>query len=199
MFNEIFKKQILNFTVTFSGVLIFVISVFFNDISYGNNKNPLIKIFSTNDINEDSYDEFNLLSNIDDFVEVPKGGIHWKVFGETLMKEYTFLDKEGNEWEGVRPEFKDQIKKLDKKKILIQGYMFPLEQDEKQRLFLLGPFPISCPYHPHISANLIIEVHAKNPIVFSYDAINIRGKLELVPKDDDYNVFFRLRDAQLVK
>ena len=199
MFKKILKKQILDLTFIFSAALIFVISIIFNNISYGSNNNPLIKIFSTNDINEGSYDEFNLLSNIDDFVKVPKGGIHWKVFGETLMKEYTFFDKEGNEWIGVRPEFKDKIKKLDKKTILIQGYMFPLEQDEKQRLFLLGPFPISCPYHPHISANLIIEVHAKNPIVFSYDAINIKGKLELVPKDDDYNVFFRLRDAQLVK
>ena len=31
-------------------------------------------------------------------VKVPKGGVHWKVFGETVMKEYTFFDKEGNEW-----------------------------------------------------------------------------------------------------
>ena len=38
----------------------------------------------------------------------------------------------------------------------------------------------------------------KVPLFFSYDAVNIKGKLELVPKDDDYNVFFRLRDAQLV-
>ena len=28
------------------------------------------------------------------------------------MKEYTFFDKEGNEWTGVRPEFMDQIKNL---------------------------------------------------------------------------------------
>ena len=93
MFKKNFKKQILNFTFIFSAALIFVISITFNNISHGNNNNPLIKIFSTNDINEDSYDEFNLLSNIDDFVKVPKGGIHWKVFGETLMKEYTFFDK----------------------------------------------------------------------------------------------------------
>ena len=33
------------------------------------------------------------------------------------MKEYTFFDKEGNEWIGVRPEFKEQIKKLDNQKI----------------------------------------------------------------------------------
>ena len=198
MFNKIKKKHISIFSVLFFVILNFVTLSFFNFSVYANN-NLFINIFSTNEINEDPYDEYNLLSNVDDFVKVPEGGVHWKVFGETIMKEYTFFDKEGNEWIGVRPEFKDQIKKLDKQKILIQGYMFPLEQDEKQKLFLLGPFPVSCPYHPHIAANLIIEVHAKSPIVFSYDAVNIKGKLELVPKDDDYNVFFRLRDAQLVK
>ena len=36
---------------------------------YANN-NPLINIFSTNQTNDDPYDEFNLLSNIDDFVKV---------------------------------------------------------------------------------------------------------------------------------
>jgi len=197
MLNKIKKKNLIYSVFIFVTFNLVVLS-FFNFSVHANSK-LLINVLSTNQINEDPYDEYNILSNIDDFVKVPKGGIHWKVFGETIMKEYTFFDKEGNEWEGVRPEFKDQIKKLDKKKILIQGYMFPLEQDEKQKLFLLGPFPVSCPYHPHISANLIIEVHAKSPIVFSYDAVNIKGKLELVPKDNDYNVFFRLRDAQLVK
>ena len=51
----------------------------------------------------------------------------------------------------------------------------------------------------HTSSNLLIEVHSKSPIIFSYDAVNIKGKLELVPKDDDYNMFFRLRNAELVK
>ena len=197
MFDKIKKKYFATYPFFFFIIFSFTPLNFFNFGVYANNK-LLVNVFSTNETIEEPYDEYNLLSNIDDFVKVPKGGVHWKVFGETIMKEYTFFDKEGNEWIGVRPEFKEQIKKLDKQKILIQGYMFPLEQDEKQRLFLLGPFPISCPYHPHISANLIIEVHAVSPIIFSYDAVNIKGKLELVPKDDDYNVFFRLRDAQLV-
>ena len=76
--------------------------------------------------------------------------------------------------------------------------MFPLEQDDKQSLFLLGPFPLSCPYHPHTQSNLLIEVHADKPVLFSYDAINIRGKLELVPKDDEYNMFYRLKNAVLI-
>ena len=140
----------------------------------------------------------DLLSYVEDFINLPQGGTPWKVFGETGMDEYPIIDNEGNEWTGVRPKFTDEIKKLESKEILVQGFMFPLEQDEKQSLFLLGPFPLTCPYHPHTLSNLLIEVHAETPIIFSYDAVNIKGKLELVPKDDEYNVFFRLRDAKLI-
>ena len=49
----------------------------------------------------------------------------------------------------------------------------------------------------HASSNLIIEVHADDPIVYSYDPVNITGMLELVPKDDLYNIFFRLKKANL--
>ena len=139
-----------------------------------------------------------LLSNIDDFVNLPKGGTHWKVFGETKMDDYKFIDEQGFEWVGVRPIFSDEIKKLESKKILIQGYMFPLDQDEKQKTFLLVPFPATCPYHPHVSSNLIIEVNAKSSIKYSYEPVNISGRLELVPKDDIFNVFFRLNEAELV-
>jgi len=140
----------------------------------------------------------DLLSYVEDFINLPQGGTPWKVFGETGMDEYPVIDDEGNEWTGVKPIFTEEIKKLESKEILVQGYMFPLDQAEKQSLFLLVPFPMSCPYHPHVSSNLLLEVHAEDPILFSYDAVNIKGKLELVPKDDQYNVFFRLNNAKLV-
>ena len=140
-----------------------------------------------------------LLKYVDDFITLPKGGISWNIFGETGMKEYTFDDKEGNEYIGYRPVFSEKIRKLDSQDILVQGYMFPLEQDDEQSLFLLGPFPLSCPYHPHTQSNLLIEVHAKKPVLFSYDAVNIKGELELVAKDDEYNMFYRLKNAELVK
>ena len=147
--------------------------------------------------NPSSIQQNDIIKYIDDFINLPPGGIPWETFGETIMDEYTIVDSEGNDWVGVRPKFKEKIKKLESKNILVQGYMFPLEQDEKQSLFLLGPFPLSCPYHPHVSSNLLIEVHTKNPITFSYDAVNIKGELELVSKDDDYNIFFRLNNAEL--
>jgi hypothetical protein len=158
------------------------------------------KVFTTETVNsEQTYTLDDLLSNIKDFVDTPEGGVDWKVFGETKQQEYSYKDAEGMEWSGVRPEFSENLKKLDGTEILIQGYMFPLGQEEKQPMFLLGPFPVSCPFHYHVTPNLIIEVHAKTPLAFAYDAVNIKGKLELVPKDDEYNVFYRVIDAELVK
>ena len=147
---------------------------------------------------DENIEDNNLLTFVEDFIDLPPGGTPWKVFGETKMNEYPIIDKDGNEWIGVRPSFSEEVKKLDKQEILVQGYMFPLEQDDEQNLFLLGPFPLSCPYHPHTSSNLLIEVHADVPILFSYEAVNITGKLELVPNDEEYNMFFRLKNAKLV-
>ena len=157
-----------------------------------------IKIVDTAALDEQLFEQEELISNIEDFVEVPSGGISWEVFGETGMNEYTVIDNDGVEWIGVRPIFKDDIVKLNGKSVLVQGYMFPLEQGNKQKLFLLGPFPATCPYHYHASSNLTIEVHAEKPILYSYEAVNIQGKLELVQKDDDYNIFFRLKDSEIV-
>jgi len=160
----------------------------------------MTKTFSFESTTSDqAFNTESLLSNIKDYVEIPDGGTPWDVFGETEQTPYSYEDEDGMEWNGVRPGFSDSLKALEGKEILVQGYMFPLGQEEKQDLFLFGPFPVSCPYHYHVTPNLIIEAHAKTPIAFSYDAVNIRGRLELVPKDDEYNVFYRLNDAELIK
>lgn len=162
--------------------------------------NYVTEVITTETVtSEQTYTQDDLLSNIKDFVDTPEGGIDWKVFGETKMHEFEYKEDDDYVYMGIRPEFSESLKKLDRSEILVQGYMFPLGQEEKQKMFLLGPFPASCPFHYHVTANLIIEVHAKSPLAFAYDPVNIKGKLELVPKDDEYNVFYRLKDAELVK
>lgn len=155
-------------------------------------------ISQTVPLSEQTFTMEDLLANISEFVDTPKNGIAWPVFGRTGQKPYSFTGDDGMEWSGVRPEFQDDLKKLNGTEILIQGYMFPLDPEEKQSLFLLGPFPVSCPFHYHVTPNLIIEVEARSPIRFSYEPVNIKGKLELVPKDDENNVFYRLKEARLV-
>jgi len=77
--------------------------------------------------------------------------------------------------------------------------MFPLDVTEDQRLFLFGPFPMSCPYQYHVGPALVLEVHAQDhPVAFSYDPVQLTGTLELVPEDKEYSVFYRLKDARKV-
>ena len=188
------KKFLFNFCVCL-GFIIMTYQFTPNYLKAGmleNNQKPL-----DFDDPSDLVEPDDLISNIDEFINLPKGGTPWDVFGNTGMNEYTFEDDEGYEWTGVRPVFTSEIKSLENKQVLLQGYMFPLDLNEKQKTFLLLPFPVSCPYHVHASSNLIIEVHAKKAINYSYDAINIIGRLELVPKDDLYNIFFRLKEAKV--
>lgn len=155
--------------------------------------------FSTETVtSEQTYTIEDLASNIENFVATPEGGTDWQIFADTNQIPYIYTDEEGQEWEGVRPQFTDELNALDGEETIIQGFMFPLGQDQEQDMFLLGPFPLSCPYHYHVTANLIIEVYAKTPIEFSYDPVNVKGRLELVPKDDEFNVFYRIKDAVLV-
>lgn len=143
----------------------------------------------TNETNRD------VLSYLPDFVKTPEGGVSWDFF--TTTKEITESGKDGQgmDYEIMVPGFSKEMKALDGQTIVMQGYMFPLEAEEKQGLFLFGPFPLSCPYHYHVGPAMVIEVHAKVPIVFSYDPVNIRGRLELIPKDIETETFYRLHDA----
>lgn len=150
-------------------------------------------------LSEQTYTVDDLRANVDNFVKTPQGGIAWSTFAETKEIPYKFKGVDDSEGEGLKPEFSPSIKALDGKDVTVQGYMFPLGQDEKQTEFLLGPFPVSCPFHYHVSASMVIEVHPRAPMVFSYDPITIKGRLELVSRDDEFNVFYRLKDAYKMK
>ncbi|MAH04104.1 MAG: DUF3299 domain-containing protein [Pseudomonadota bacterium] len=145
------------------------------------------------------YTQEEIIESIDEFVTIPEGGTEWAVFGRTAQIPYSYEDADGIEWSGVRPEFTDELKALDGQDIIIQGFLFPIGEQDGKALFLLGPFPLSCPFHYHVKPNLIIEVHTEGAIEFQYDPVNLSGKLELVYKDDEYNVFYRLRGATIVK
>lgn len=142
--------------------------------------------------------ERDMASYIPDFVKVPEGGISWDPFTQTKEILKSGKDEQGMDYEFKMPGFSEAIKKLDGQTVIIQGYMFPLEADEKQGEFLFGPFPVSCPFHYHVGPAMVIEVHAKKPIKFSYDPIDIKGRLELVPEDKDSEVFYRLHDAVVI-
>jgi len=136
---------------------------------------------------------------IKDYIDVPKGATDWKIFGKTKEVNVEGKDADGMDFQFYRPEFPPEIKNLDGKEITVKGFMFPLNSTEKQSLFLIGPFPVNCPYQYHVGPSLVIEVHAdKNPVKFSYDPVVVTGKLQLVNKDPEFSVFYRLLDAKTI-
>jgi hypothetical protein len=137
-----------------------------------------------------------IVGQMSNFTSTPEGGIDWEIFSQTKNVPYK-IKKDDQEWEGVKPDFTDEIKKLDGTSIKMTGYMFPLDQTEEQSLFLFGPFPLTCPYHYHTPNSLTIEAHANKPIKFSYEPITIEGTLELVPQDYEYNTFYRLNNVKV--
>ena len=119
------------------------------------------------------------------------------LFAQTSSVPFSYVDENGERYEGVEPEFTDAIKKLDGQVVVMQGYVFPLNAPDGQSVFLFGPFPVSCPYHYHVGPALVIEAHAQKKIKYQWDAVDLQGRLELVPRDEKYGIFYRLHDVVL--
>jgi hypothetical protein len=138
---------------------------------------------------------------IADFVDVAKGGIDWKLLGQTKVIDINIKDENGFDVQYQKPEFSEAVKVLDKTKIRLRGYMFPLDSVEEQSQFLFGPFPLNCPFQYHVTPALVVEVHPIKdfPITFSYDPMTIEGDLELVPEDKEFSTFYRLKNVRLIK
>lgn len=137
---------------------------------------------------------------IQDYVDVPDGGTNWRIFGTTKESLIETKTPDGYDLMYSKPKFTPEVKELDGKEIKIKGYMFPLDNTDDQKLFLFGPFPLTCPFQYHVGPPLVIEVHADNhPVTFDYEPVVITGTLELVPDDPEYSVFYRLKNARRVK
>lgn len=128
-------------------------------------------------------------------LKVSQDAISWEIF-DTTKEIKGCEEKDGLTNCIIKPEYSPQIKALNNKKITLMGYMFPLEQNEKQKNFLFGPYPLSCPFHYHTRPALVVEIIAQKPITFSYDPIKIEGTLE-VRFDMETQTFYYLTNAVL--
>jgi hypothetical protein len=94
------------------------------------------------------------------------------------------------------PVFNAQIKNLDKQSVKLYGFMMPLDQSEKQSRFLLSPFPPHCAFCMPGGPESLVEVVATTPVKFTWEAIVVSGKMNVLENDI---VYYRLTDAQSVK
>lgn len=127
-------------------------------------------------------------------LEVSGDAIAWDVFAKTTETEVCIADEEGFDYCLIKPGYSEDINQYNGKEVTLMGFMFPLEQSEKQKNFLIGPYPLSCPFHYHIGPSQVVEVIADEPIKFSYDPVTVKGILK-IRFNEETNMFYYLENA----
>ncbi len=128
-------------------------------------------------------------------LEVSGDAIPWSLFAKTKELEECVKDEE-NGWTNciIKPDYSEEVQALDGQEVTLMGFMFPLDETEKQKNFLIGPYPISCPFHYHVGPSQMVEVLAEESVNFSYDPVTLKGTLR-VRFNQETEVFFYLEQA----
>ena len=92
------------------------------------------------------------------------------------------------------PQFSSNVTALNKKEVKMQGFMLPLQMGDKQTHFVLAAMPQTCSFCMPGGPESLVEVKSKQPVKYTFDAIILTGKLEVL-KDDPTGIFYRLTDA----
>ncbi|MEO1653743.1 MAG: hypothetical protein AAFU64_09370, partial [Bacteroidota bacterium] len=99
---------------------------------------------------------------------------------------------------GYVPNFSEQHYGLHNKTLVIEGYMYPLEESKLQKWFMLSYFPIStCFFCGAAGPESIVEVNSPKGIPQQNGKIKVEGILELNTKEPE-RLFYILQDARLV-
>lgn len=124
---------------------------------------------------------------------LPKGAVDWKLFAATHVESQIDMREAA-----PKLVFHRSLQRLNGKEIMLQGYIFPLSNEPEQNAFLLGPFEPNCPFHYHVSKNLIVYAKAAEPLPYQAGKVLVKGKLELAT-DVEGEAFYLLHQARFVK
>ena len=166
-----------------------LIAIFFTILVISNN----CFAFNQIDLNEEFTEGF-----IEDFsadiqpLQVTGDAIKWEIFAQTKEDMKCTIDEEGFDNCLIKPIYAEKIKKLNNQQVTLTGFMFPLDATEKQKNFLIGPYPASCPFNYHVGPAQIVEVILNKPIDFSYDPVTVKGTLSL-QYNQETGIFYYLR------
>lgn len=120
----------------------------------------------------------------------------WKTLSKLTYK------KQYDEMLGFKvdvPVFSDEIKKLEGKEVVIQGYIIPVEGYKSHKEFIFSAYPYNmCFFCGGAGPETVMEIVAKKPVPYTADPIKLRGKLELNATDIN-RLMYALRDAEMVE
>lgn len=114
----------------------------------------------------------------------PKGTVSW----DLLMQARTVQKADRK----FGPEFTAEIRALDRKPVKLYGFMMPLDQSQKQKRFLLSPFPPHCAFCLPGGPESLVEVVADQAFDFTYEPILLTGRMAVLDSD---LVYYRVTNA----
>jgi len=113
------------------------------------------------------------------------GVVPWKTFAQVQVRR-----ADGR----FVPEFPQAVAALDQKTITVEGFMFPLDDNDEHAVFILSAVAPECDIHMPGGPEAVIEVHAERPLAYSDDPITLVGKLSVL-KAEASGIFYRLTAA----
>ena len=114
----------------------------------------------------------------------PPGTVPWQL----LMQAKT-VQKPNKKF---GPEFTKEIRELDRKEVKLYGFMMPLDNSQKQKRFLLSPYPPHCAFCMPGGPEALVEVVCDKAVDFTYEPVVVSGRMSVL---DDEMVYYRLTNA----
>lgn len=97
------------------------------------------------------------------------------------------------------PVFGQDIKDLEGEIVEVSGYIVPVEGYKSHTEFVFSAYPYNmCFFCGGAGPETVMEVTSKEPVKYSTERVNLRGKL-LLNSDDINRLMYVLIDAELVK
>jgi hypothetical protein len=121
------------------------------------------------------------------------GVVSW----DTLRELDVVYETKGPGMTDFRTDFTSRLLELDGRSVKLIGFIYPVEAGETHQRFLLSAYPPSCPFCLPGNATEMVEVFARVPIAFTYDAVVLEGRFELL-RDDPSGLLYRLHNANTV-
>ncbi|MEO7988046.1 MAG: hypothetical protein ABI663_00810 [Chryseolinea sp.] len=119
----------------------------------------------------------------------------WNVLADVSFQQKK--DKAGYSIE--TPVFGTYLKKLQGQKIMLKGYIIPLQELVGQSKFMLSSLPFNlCYFCGAAGPETVVEVESKAEIKFVTKQVQMEGILILNDKDPDHHIYI-LKSASLIQ
>lgn len=114
-------------------------------------------------------------------------GPMWRVLRQTRIA----IDEKTQLFEAAHPA---PVRAMAGQRITLQGYMLPLEAQDRTAHFLISPYTPVCFFHPPAEPNEVIEVRLTRPIPAGYHRVEVTGVLTLADNGEK-GLFFQMNGA----